>query len=381
MDVAPRACETASLARSTGPRDLCMLPRPGEPDDDVLAPLPAAVAADDDAATREWCVHAAAASVVGERHEVSEDRYVLEPDLLGDRSVAFFGVYDGHGGASAADYACDRLHRAVAERLRAAQWTASAKENEMHDLLSACILQAERDFCGWAERQRPPDYSGTCAVCVLVDRHRRQVHVANTGDSKAAMFEFQLHAEPQRCRRASIDLSRPHTAADATERARICAVAGPSVFGPRCGTVLGLEPSRTIGDIDVKSLTDLPVVIAQPEMLSRALDPVCCTVLIVASDGASACGRRSRCAGSFIVSAPPPPRAMTLSGMWDVLTTEEASDLVLHTVRGAMALGFPLPVAVQQAADALVEQAIDRGSDDDITAVVAAVVPSQARPV
>ena len=50
--------------------------------------------------------------------KVQEDRFMCK-ELLEDISyISFFGVYDGHGGAEAADYLCQHLHVNFADALR-----------------------------------------------------------------------------------------------------------------------------------------------------------------------------------------------------------------------------------------------------------------------
>jgi serine/threonine protein phosphatase PrpC len=64
-------------------------------------------------------------------------------ELLEDISyVSFFGVYDGHGGAEAADYLCKHLHVNFAEALR--RCILSPRHHVFYKLQMCCVVPASR---------------------------------------------------------------------------------------------------------------------------------------------------------------------------------------------------------------------------------------------
>lgn len=232
-------------------------------------------------------------SVCG-RSRVMEDAAVAWPAFLTlpaahstdfGESFHFFGVYDGHGGAQAADFCKERLHATLAEEMRAAgghgygnspdaQWVAAMEASftrldaELGGLClrnPVCKKPAGKSFC--CREARAPETVGSTAVVAVVSAQR--IIVANCGDSRAVLCRGG-HAVP---------LSTDHKPSRSDELARIEA-AGGRVIAWNGYRVLGvLAMSRALGDRYLK-----PFVIAQPEITCtpRSGDDEC---LILASDG------------------------------------------------------------------------------------------------
>jgi serine/threonine protein phosphatase PrpC len=54
-------------------------------------------------------------SIQGKRPHM-EDTYQAAVDLGGDPTKAFYGVFDGHGGAHASEYTAENLHKLILQQ-------------------------------------------------------------------------------------------------------------------------------------------------------------------------------------------------------------------------------------------------------------------------
>lgn len=161
--------------------------------------------------------------------------------------------------------------------------------------------------------------SGSTAACCLIrkapESNSRTLFVANVGDTRAVLCTDTT------AKRLTYD----HTAADANEVKRIEGVGG---FILR-GRILGiLSVARAIGDHALKKY-----VISQPYTTVTPLT-----------------GRER-----FLIVA--------CDGVWDVFKDEEAADFIRT---GLKSKAF----TEQEAANKLVEAAVEKGSQDNITALV-----------
>ncbi|MDR3737157.1 MAG: PP2C family protein-serine/threonine phosphatase [Acidobacteriaceae bacterium] len=113
---------------------------------------------------------------------------ILKPPTRANENwpkCSFFGVYDGHGGASCADFLRDNLHQFVikessfpyspAEALRKGFETAEKKYLEI-------CQKNEKD-------EGLSDKSGSCGVVVLIVGDA--CYVANVGDSRAVLSLYR----------------------------------------------------------------------------------------------------------------------------------------------------------------------------------------------
>lgn len=174
--------------------------------------------------------------------------------------------------------------------------------------LMAAFESIDRAFLTTAPRS---EESGATALATLIANGR--MYVANAGDCRAVLGGVDGIATT---------LSRDHVATDALEAARVTARGGTVVNGRVCGRLL---VSRALGDRPIKQF-----VAPTPEVTETVLTPEH-DFVILASDG-----------------------------LWDVVSAEYAVELVRSTVRVA-----------DMAAKRLALKAIELGSDDNISVVVA----------
>ena len=95
--------------------------------------------------------------------------------------VSFFGIYDGHGGKTCAEYLRDNLHKYICENKNF--------PSEIEEAIKEGFEYAERDFLNNYTLNKNKnliiDKSGSCAVImILIDT---KIYIANVGDSRAVM--------------------------------------------------------------------------------------------------------------------------------------------------------------------------------------------------
>ncbi|KAL8504302.1 hypothetical protein ACS0TY_022873 [Phlomoides rotata] len=206
------------------------------------------------------------ASSPGKRSSM-EDFYETRIDGVDGEVVGLFGVFDGHGGARAAEYVKQNLFSNLIRHPKFISDTKSA--------IADAYSHTDSEFLK-SENNQNRDAGSTASTAILVgDR----LLVANVGDSRAVI-----------CRGGNaIAVSRDHKPDQLDERQRIEDAGGFVIWAGtwRVGGVLAV--SRAFGDRFLKQF-----VVADPEIQEEKVDNSL-EFLILASDG-----------------------------LWDVVTNEEA---------------------------------------------------------
>lgn len=178
---------------------------------------------------------------------------LAERAALPKENVAFFAVYDGHGGKSAAIFAGQHLHELVACQ------DSFAKGNYALALKDG-FLSTDESLIHDHEFQSDP--SGCTATTAIIADDR--IYVANAGDSRTVLG----------VKGVAKALSFDHKPTNEGERARIFA-AGGFVEAGRVNGNLAL--SRAIGDFDYKRRADLPpeeqIVTVFPDVMQHTFSP------------------------------------------------------------------------------------------------------------
>ncbi|KAL5213452.1 hypothetical protein ABZP36_024299 [Zizania latifolia] len=210
------------------------------------------------------------ASCPGKRASM-EDFYETRIDGVDGETIGLFGVFDGHGGARAAEYVKQHLFSNLIKHPKFISDTKSA--------IAETYNHTDSEFLK-ADSSHTTDAGSTASTAILVgDR----LLVANVGDSRAVV-----------CRGGSaIAVSRDHKPDQSDERQRIEEAGGFVMWAGtwRVGGVLAV--SRAFGDKLLKQY-----VVADPEIKEEIVDSSL-EFLILASDG-----------------------------LWDVVTNEEAVSMV-----------------------------------------------------
>ncbi|PON85447.1 Protein phosphatase [Trema orientale] len=240
------------------------------------------------------------------RRESMEDRYSAGVNLQGDPKQAFFGVFDGHGGSKAAEFAAENLEKNVlAELVR-------RDGDDIEEAVKHGYMNTDSDFLKGDFR------GGSCCVTALI--RNGNLVVSNAGDCRAVMSRGG----------AAEALTSDHRPSREDERERIENLGGYVDLCHGVWRIQGsLAVSRGIGDRHLKQW-----VIAEPETKVVRIQPEH-EFLILASDG-----------------------------LWDKVSNQEAVDTVRRLCIG---VDKPEPLF---ACKKLVEVAASRGSFDDISVML-----------
>eukprot|EP00879_Flechtneria_rotunda_P031399 GHRR01034299.1.p1 GENE.GHRR01034299.1~~GHRR01034299.1.p1 ORF type:complete len:295 (+),score=119.68 GHRR01034299.1:289-1173(+) len=257
-----------------------------------------------------------------------------------EQQVSVGCVFDGHAGHATADFAAQRiphlLHEALSGRL--------SSSSHGHVAPSAALAAAFQRFDRWwADARCDPsitehgwDDSGCTAVVGLVSG--QHLVVANAGDSTA------LLASGGRAHRLSIE----HRLNNATEVERVIGAGGraislrpggvPRVMGNSSQTRFkGSMVTRSLGDFAFKH--PQPLIVAEPHVAERQLCPAD-RLIVLTSDGAT-----------------------------DVLPDEDMLDFALRAIEETQQSTNDGEALAKSAARAVMNAALHRGSQDNITVV------------
>ncbi|XP_038671158.1 protein phosphatase, Mg2+/Mn2+ dependent, 1Lb [Scyliorhinus canicula] len=207
-------------------------------------------------------------SIQGRRDHM-EDRFDVLTDLVNKSHPSIFGIFDGHGGESAAEYVKIHLPEALKQQLQDYE---KDKENSVlshQSILEQQILAIDRKVL--EKLSAAYDEAGTtCLIALLSDK---ELTVANVGDSRGVLCDKEGNAVP---------LSHDHKPYQLKERKRIKRAGGFISFNGSWRVQGILAMSRSLGDYPLKNLN---VVISDPDILSFDLDKLQPQFMILASDG------------------------------------------------------------------------------------------------
>ncbi|WOL17532.1 protein kinase and PP2C-like domain-containing protein isoform X1 [Canna indica] len=251
------------------------------------------------------------------RREKMEDTHFMLPHLCNEKDVHAFGIFDGHRGAAAAEFAS----RALPTFLRNSDYISSPADSLLDaftktDKTFRDELELHRNSRKVAQKDWHP---GCTAVTALIVGNK--LFVANAGDCRAIVNRTG----------SPFPMSKDHVASCPEERARVMkegVVVKWQVDTWRVGPA-ALQVTRSIGDDDLK-----PAVTAKPEIFET---------YISADD-------------EFLV--------MASDGLWDVISNEEVVSIIKDTVKEP-----------SMCAKRLATEAAARGSKDNITVIVVFLRP------
>eukprot|EP01097_Dermamoeba_algensis_P004643 TRINITY_DN3005_c0_g1_i1.p1 TRINITY_DN3005_c0_g1~~TRINITY_DN3005_c0_g1_i1.p1 ORF type:complete len:344 (+),score=79.64 TRINITY_DN3005_c0_g1_i1:111-1142(+) len=204
-----------------------------------------------------------------------EDAHTSEPNLTGDNKHGFFGVYDGHGGKSAALFCQSHLHKILSEELN------SLPEGADSETVKQALKNAysKTDI---AMKEVVPS-AGACVVTCLVRQEgdKRFLYIGNAGDARAVLSRKGV------AKRLTID----HKPTNEDEAERI-SQAGGFISNGRVNGMVAI--TRSLGDHCMKDFIS-----GEPYLDYLELIPGEDNLLILACDG-----------------------------VWDVLSDQDAIDLI-----------------------------------------------------
>ncbi|KAJ5936934.1 Protein phosphatase 2C [Penicillium verhagenii] len=202
--------------------------------------------------------HAAVLDLQAKYH--NEEQKPTHPD----QRLAFFGVYDGHGGDKVALFTGENLHKIVAKQ------EAFAK-GDIEQAMKDGFLATDRAIL--EDPKYEEEVSGCTASTSIISKNK--IWVANAGDSRSVLG-VKGRAKP---------LSFDHKPQNEGEKARISAAGGFVDFGRVNGN---LALSRAIGDFEFKKSPELSpeqqIVTAYPDVTVHDLTQDD-EFLVIACDG------------------------------------------------------------------------------------------------
>jgi len=254
-----------------------------------------------------------------EREHDSKDGVSLFPK----GELAFFGVFDGHGGKKAADFAATNLHTFV--------FQSPNFKTDIKGAIKEGFDKTEADFLKIAEKHTLSD--GTTALVAFIVRNR--LYIGSVGDSEGVL-----------CRKEkAVALNQPHNPAKNPSEIIRVEKAGGRVVDQRVAhpalnpNIFSIAVSRAIGDIMFKA----------PQFTNNQSSGLIADVEVTEFDLTGE--------DQFIILA--------CDGLWDVMTHQEAVDFVLQCLKED---DDPHRVSKK-----LVDKAFQKGSMDNITAMICAL--------
>eukprot|EP01132_Coremiostelium_polycephalum_P000874 gene874-1093_t len=225
---------------------------------------------------------------------------------------AYYAVYDGHGGTETSKALGPIVHKCVVE-------TAAFTEGNYEQSLRDAYEQADKMVIPTCER------SGSTAVSALiVDSH---LYSANVGDSEAVLARSTGSSKSPTYE--PILLTQKHLAKENDkEKQRITDLGGMIIFGRLFGS---LAVTRSFGDKEYKE-GEKKYVLCEPHLTSIELTPK----------------------DHFLILA--------CDGLWEKVNYEEAVQMTAKLLK--------MGKTPTEISNALVQDSYDKGSGDNITALV-----------
>jgi serine/threonine protein phosphatase PrpC/serine/threonine protein kinase len=287
----------------------------------------------------------------------------------------FYGVFDGHFGNLASKYAASKLYSELSSRLGnlhdIMDKYGSSWKSQVFELVSTSFEVLHRRFLSVAASSPGGvmDQSGTTATVLYVADDG--IVVGNVGDSRAIL---SVGASYQGNTTVGVlQLTVDHIASDPSEQSRIESLGGFVSSDNKKDSIARvngtLAVSRSIGDATLAPLlsrTPHVVAFTRKEVLQQCRSPP--TASASSLDHIPTPESEFLC---FIVVAS--------DGLWDVISNQEAIDMVLEVIRHYITpenTTFRLEEgggAFQEAAQRLTQEAYVRGSTDNIGVCVVAV--------
>uniref|UniRef100_A0A803Q8E8 protein-serine/threonine phosphatase n=1 Tax=Cannabis sativa TaxID=3483 RepID=A0A803Q8E8_CANSA len=233
-------------------------------------------------------------------------------NLLNKEAISFYGVFDGHGGKAAAQFVRDHLPRIIVED--------ADFPLQLEKVVTRSFMETDAAFAKSCSIESSLS-SGTTALTAMI--FGRSLLVANAGDCRAVL---------SRCARA-IELSRDHRPCCIKEKTRVESLGGFVDDGYLNGQ---LGVTRALGDWHLEGMKEMGDIggplSAEPELRLFTLTKDD-EFLIIGSDG-----------------------------IWEVFSNQNAVDIARKKLQEHN--------DVKLCCKAIVEEAIKRGADDNLTVVM-----------
>lgn len=264
------------------------------------------------------------------------DRYTVDEPM--EELGVFFGAFDGHGGTQVSEHASKNLHKKILENFRAKQVQPASRDEKIKSCIQEAFVQADKELLGLAERKKFENQGSTGLIALLHGNPKLgtalRLVLAHVGNSRAVL-----------CRAGqAVAVTEDHTAERLDEKKRVersgglvlnvrgaWRIAAPANPGGMTKAsrreYQGLAITRSLGDLCFK----------QPSLLSTP-EPEVKVLPLTEKD-------------LFVVLA--------TDGIYTHLSNQEVVDLASRHWMDP-----------EEAAKNIVRTAFQKGSDDNLTAVV-----------
>eukprot|EP00002_Diphylleia_rotans_P009905 TRINITY_DN2025_c0_g2_i1.p1 TRINITY_DN2025_c0_g2~~TRINITY_DN2025_c0_g2_i1.p1 ORF type:complete len:348 (-),score=75.52 TRINITY_DN2025_c0_g2_i1:221-1264(-) len=268
-----------------------------------------------------------------------EDHYAVDVDVStnipGASEVSLFSVFDGHAGDEASKFAKANLHRNIMTSLSRSHSPRSSFQVEA--IIREAYAKTDADFLDYAHRSQ--NNSGSTCVTAFITHNR--LIVSNIGDSRAILCLDNLQSQNGEST-SFVAMSDDHKPNRPDEQERIEKNGGIIAHAGVWRVQGVLATSRSFGDKDLKKY-----VISEPEFQEVTLPSSEIDVDQILSGG------KAEFQGT------PSLLVIATDGLWDVFTNEEVADFIYKRREKDM-----------YGADELLQAALHRGSQDNITIIV-----------
>ncbi|KAA0187375.1 Integrin-linked kinase-associated serine/threonine phosphatase [Fasciolopsis buskii] len=183
--------------------------------------------------------------------------YFRVPPSTEVERLSYFAVFDGHGGARAAEFAAKHLHLHMVSRFP--RGGVKQIDKDIRRVLYDAYKKTDENFLRESIQQRPHWRDGSTAATALLVNNT--LYLANLGDSKIVLARVAPLQNEEKVKihdrmmkgisgvPGALCLTRDHNPVDYEERQRIQAT-GATVQNGRVNNVL--EVSRSFGDYQFK---------------------------------------------------------------------------------------------------------------------------------
>lgn len=248
------------------------------------------------------------ATAQGPRGSMEDEHLVTE---LGTNKAPLFAIFDGHGGASCAQYAKQQLPLVLEKELSTCK---TNSDLEIYNALRRTCIEIDRAWTALpVQHTVKRDPSGTtAAICLLLGK---TLWVANVGDSRVVYIE----------QKKVVQLSEEAKVTVRKYRHEIYQRGGVTSQDRVIGETGTLNMARSVGDIDQPSISALPTIKKYGSLFKKKED----AYLVLACDG-----------------------------LWDVVDPKRAAKVCLEARTGS------------SAALKLLTTAFSQGTTDNVTVMV-----------
>ncbi|XVF10097.1 hypothetical protein REPUB_Repub07fG0153800 [Reevesia pubescens] len=283
-------------------------------------------------------------SVQGIREEMEDDLVIRSDGIDG---FSFTAVFDGHGGVSSVKFLRDELYKECVTALQGGNLLNGGDFNAIKKALAEAFENADKKLLNWLETIGEGDEeSGSTATLILIGKE--VLFISHVGDSCVALSRAGKVEVPT-------DSHRPYgsTKASLQEIRRIREAGGWIVNGRICGDI---AVSRAFGDIRFKTKKN--------EMLKKGVEEKRWSEKFIS---------RVVFNGDLVIASPDTFKValgsdaefvlLASDGLWDYINSSEAVAFVRNQLREHG--------DVQVACDALAQAALDLGSEDNVSIIIA----------